>query len=262
MNKALFMKILKIAGNVLTYAFMAVCLALVIFSFSFKKTSDDALTIFGMQARIIQSDSMEKSEFTNVSKYDIKSIPVKSLVFIQTVPEDEKDAEKWFNSLKVGDVLTFRYVYNGQVTITHRIVKIEDKKEPSGGRIITLEGDNKTATNNLMQQTLDTSRHFDPTCYNYIIGKVTGQSHFLGLALYAVNTPVGMFCIVVLPCLIIIIMEIVRIVSVFSEEKRKKAEAEKEQKDAEIELLKQQLAAALQDKNEAPQQESIEKGVD
>ena len=57
-------------------------------------------------------------------------------------------------------------------------------------------------------------------------------------------------------------MEIVRIVSVFSEEKQKKVEAEKEQKDAEIELLKQQLAAALQDKNEDPQQESIEKGVD
>ena len=73
MNKALFMKILKIAGNVLTYAFMAVCLALVIFSFSFKKTSDDALTIFGMQARIIQSDSMEKSEFTNVANTTSKA---------------------------------------------------------------------------------------------------------------------------------------------------------------------------------------------
>ena len=241
MNKLLLKKIFKIASNVLLYGFMALCAALVITSLIMKRNSDDALTLFGYQARIVQSDSMEKSELTDVSNYKIKDIPVKSLVFIETVPEDETEAEQWFAELEVGDVLTFRYVYNGQVTITHRIVKIEEKT--TGGRILTLEGDNKNASTNLSQQILDTSLHFDLTNYNYTIGKVTGQSFLLGLLIYAMNTPVGTFCIVVIPCLIIIIMEIIRIVNVLGEEKRKKATAVAEEKQVEIELLKQQLAA-------------------
>ena len=241
MNKLLLKKIFKIAFNVLLYGFMALCAALVITSLIMKRNSDDALTLFGYQARIVQSDSMEKSELTDVSNYKIKDIPVKSLVFIETVPEDETEAEQWFAELEVGDVLTFRYVYNGQVTITHRIVKIEEKT--TGGRILTLEGDNKNASTNLSQQILDTSLHFDLTNYNYTIGKVTGQSFLLGLLIYAMNTPVGTFCIVVIPCLIIIIMEIIRIVNVLGEEKRKKATAVAEEKQVEIELLKQQLAA-------------------
>ena len=241
MNNPLLKKIFKIASNVLLYGFIALCAVLVIASLIMKRNTDDALTLFGYQARIVQSDSMEKSELTDVSDYKIKSIPVKSLVFIETVPEDEAAAEKWFAELKVGDVLTFRYVYNGQVTITHRIVHIEEKS--TGGRILTLEGDNKNASTDLMQQTIDTSEHFDLTNYNYTIGKVTGQSFLLGLLVYAINTPVGMFCIVVVPCVIIIIMEIIRIVNVFSEDKQKKATEEKAKKDEEIELLKKQLAA-------------------
>ena len=241
MNNPLLKKIFKIASNVLLYGFIALCAVLVIASLIMKRNTDDALTLFGYQARIVQSDSMEKSALTDVSDYKIKSIPVKALVFIETVPEDEAAAEKWFAELKVGDVLTFRYVYNGQVTITHRIVHIEEKS--TGGRILTLEGDNKNASTDLMQQTIDTSEHFDLTNYNYTIGKVTGQSFLLGLLVYAINTPVGMFCIVVVPCVIIIIMEIIRIVNVFSEDKQKKATEEKAKKDEEIELLKKQLAA-------------------
>ena len=240
MNKPLLKKIFKIASNVLFYTFIALCAVLVIVSLFMKKNADDALSFFGYQARIVQSDSMAKSELTDVSNYKIKSIPIKSLVFIQTVPEEEAEAEEWFADLKVGDVLTFRYVYNGQVTITHRIVKIEEKA--TGGRILTLEGDNKNASANLSQQILDTSLHFDLTNYNYAIGKVVGQSLFLGFSIYAINTPVGMLCMVIIPCLIIIVMEIIRIVNVLGEEKRKKATELAEEKQLEIELLKQQLA--------------------
>ena len=240
MNKPLLKKIFKISSNVLFYIFIALCAVSVIASFYMKQNSDDALTLFGYQARLVQSDSMAKSELTDVSNYKIKSIPIKSLVFIQTIPEEEASAEEWFADLKVGDVLTFRYVYNGQVTITHRIVKIEEKA--TGGRILTLEGDNKNASVNLSQQILDTSLHFDLTNYNYAIGKVVGQSLFLGFSIYAINTPVGMLCMIIIPCLIIIVMEIIRIVNVLGEEKRKKATELAEEKQLEIELLKQQLA--------------------
>ena len=207
-------KIFKTISNLLFYTFIAICAVLILASLNMKKNSDDALTIFGFQARIVQSDSMEQSELTDVSEYDIKSIPIKSLVLIQTVPEDEAKAKEWFDNLEVGDVLTFRYVYNGQITITHRIVKIDDSKP--NGRILILEGDNKNASINLMQQTLDTSKHFDLTNYNYTVGKVIGQSHFLGLLIYALSKPIGMFSIIIIPCVIIIVLEIIRIVNVLS----------------------------------------------
>ena len=119
---------------------------------------------------------MDKCELTDVSGYRIKSIPVKSCIFVQVAPEDEEQKKEWYARLKVGDVLTFRYVYTRQETITHRIVSIEEKD--SGGYIITLEGDNKNADSEQLRQTIDTSLTDSP---NYIIGKVTGQSYFLGI---------------------------------------------------------------------------------
>ena len=46
-------------------------------------------------------------------------------------------------NVKVGDVLTFRYVYATQVTITHRITSITE--EANGEFIIELAGDNKNS---------------------------------------------------------------------------------------------------------------------
>lgn len=250
-TRLIFKKVLKIVSNVVCYGFIALCLVLVVASYKMKKDVDRTLTVFGYQARIVQSDSMEKCEATDVSDYEIKSIRVKSLVFIQTVPVDEEEAEEWFADLKVGDVLTFRYVYNGQITITHRIVEIQEK--PTGGRLLILEGDNKNASGQLMKQTLDTSLHFDLTNYNYTIGKVTGQSWLLGLLIYAVNSTMGMLFIVVVPCLIVIVMEVVKLISVFHKDKNEKILVEKQEQEAEIARLKSELAA-LQSKKENHEQ--------
>lgn len=230
----------KIAAKVLFYVFISVCAILIIASFSMKKDANDAFTVLGFQARIVLSDSMEECESTDVSQYPIKSIPVKSVVFIEMVPEDELEAKAWFNELEVGDVLTFRYVYGGQMTITHRIVTIDDSNP--NGRILTLEGDNKNASTNLMQQTLDTSQQFNATNYNYTIGKVKGQSQTLGLLVYALNTPVGMLCMVVFPCLIVVFMESIKISNLLQEEKFKKLAEEQAQQQADFELIKQQFA--------------------
>ena len=50
-------------------------------------------------------------------------------------------------------------------------------------------------------------------------------------------------CLIILPSLIVIALEIVKIVSVLGAEKREKAKAEAEKKEAEIEALKRRLAA-------------------
>lgn len=227
---------LKISGSVLLYLIIAVALFVLVVSVSAKKDVDGTATVFGKQLRFVQSDSMESCEQTDVSGYKIKSIPVKSCVFIEVVPEEEEKQAEWYKNLSVGDVLTFKYVYTRQETITHRIVDIKEKE--SGGYLITLMGEN--ADSNLLSQTIDTSLIDSP---NYIIGKVTGQSYLLGLAVYALNTPVGLICFIIIPCLIIIAFEVMRLIKVFGKDKKEKIKAERQKQADEIEELKRQLAA-------------------
>ena len=231
-------KICTIAANVLTYAFLAICIFVLAIAISSKKDSDGAATVFGKQLRFIRSDSMEKSTYTDVSNYKIKDLPKKTLIIVETVPKNEVKREEWFSKLRVGDVLTFRYVFVSQETVTHRITSIEKKE--TGGYIIKLKGDNATSKNSTGTQVIDTSA---TESLNYVIGKVTGESRFLGVLIYALKTPVGIVCIVILPSVIIIGWELVKIIGVLQEGKRKKAKEESEKQQSEIEALKRQLAA-------------------
>ena len=132
------------------------------------RTGTGTQSVFGYQMRIVQSNSMEKCEETDVSEFEIRDIPVDSVIFIEVVPEENPEA--WYESLKVGDVLTFRYTYLREEVLTHRIVKISERE---GGRYeITLRGDNKNSDLNTLEQTISEEQ---------IIGKVVGQSHVLGL---------------------------------------------------------------------------------
>ena len=232
-------KIVKTAGTVLVYILAAVCVFALVLTIASKKDADGAATVFGYQFRIVQSDSMAKSEYTDDSEFEISSFPVKTMLFIQTVPKDEAEAKAWYGELEVGDVLTFRYKYGATAeTITHRIVEIEEREE---GYEIKLEGDNKASEyHQTLTQTIYTWER--ETSYNYVIGKVTGKSVALGWLVYALKTPVGIVCIVILPCLIVIVWEIIRIVNVIGEDKRKKEQEKAKQAQDEIEELKRKLA--------------------
>ncbi len=229
-------KVLGIILNILTYLFFAICIFALVLSVTAKRDADGAVSLWGKQMRVVVSDSMAKSDQTDVSGYEIKDIPIRSLLFIDLVPEDEAEAEKWYAGLKAGDVLTFRYVYVQQETITHRITEITKKE--TGGYIIELEGDNKASDANTLSQTIDTSLTDSP---NYVIGKVTGQSYPLGLLTTALKSPVGIICIVIIPCVIIAIFEIFRLVNALTENRRKKEREEQEKRNAEFEEMKRQL---------------------
>ena len=157
-------------------------------------------------------------------------------MFVQVAPKDEAKKAEWYASLKVGDVLTFKYAYGTQVVITHRIVGIEPQE--SGGYKISLQGDNKSSPDAAGTQVIYTA---DATSYNYVIGKVTGQSYLLGLAVYALKTPVGIVLIVIVPCLIIIALRVIQIIGVIGADKEEKRKAEQESQKNEIEELKRQL---------------------
>jgi hypothetical protein len=235
-------KVLTIIGNVLLYCFIAVALFAVIVSISAKKDPDGTATVFGYQMRVVQSESMEKCDQTDVSKYKIKDIPLRSVGFVETVPEKESDAVVWYGKLKKGDVLTIKYRYvREQLTITHRIVNDPVYNEATGGYIIKLEGDNKYADSDVLEQEIDTSRIGDVNYFHEVVGKVEKVSYPIGLLLYALTQPVGLICIVILPCLIIIVFEVIKIVRVFGREKKEKDQVEKEKQQSEIEELRRQL---------------------
>ena len=239
-------RVCKIAGNVLLYVVLAIALFVVVLSIATKKDADGAATVFGKQIRIVRSDSMEKCEETDVSGFDIKDLPIKTLLVIDVVPTDAEEAKEWYKSVREGDVLTFRYKYTEQVTITHRVIKITEKE---GGYIIELAGDNK-ASEDTLTQVIDTS---DTESYNYVIGKVVWANFPLGWLVYALKTPAVVTCVIIIPCLIIIVLEIVKIVNVLGDGKREKIKEEAQKKDAELEELKRRLAALENKENQENQ---------
>jgi len=232
-------KILNIISGIITYIFLAICIFAVVTTIVSKRSGDGTTTVFGYQMRLVLTDSMAKNVLTDVSGYEIKSIPAKSLVFVKVMPDDPVEATAWYRSLKVGDVLTFKYVYTTQETITHRIVDIQEKS--TGGFIITLEGDNKSSTSGQLKQVIDTSI---PNNMNYVIGKVVGQSRVLGFILNITRQPAGLALIIIVPCVIIIIFEIGKIMKAIKQEKS----AAVEQKPQEQEVKKPETPSVKPEK--------------
>ena len=230
-------KIGNIIGNVVMYIFLAICIFAIILTVFSEKDVDGASEIFGYQMRVVTSDSMGKSEYTDVSGYKIKSIPINSMVFVKMLPEDAVEKEEWYDGIEIGDVITFRYLYSSQVTITHRVVdKVENGE---GGWIFYLEGDNKNSDSDLLKQVINTSETNSP---NFIIGEVVGQNYLFGLFLSILKKPIGTICLVIIPCFIIILLEVLRIVGVVNADKKKREQDEMAKKDEELEALRRKLA--------------------
>lgn len=211
MNREQVKKIARIASTVLLFLIVIACGIAMILAMIAKRADSDAPTLFGYQLRVVTTDSMAECDLTDVSDYEVGSIPAGSLVFIKTMPEDVTEAEAWCRDLKVGDVLTFRYTYAEEVTITHRIIAITEKE--TGGYLIELAGDNKNSTTyNQLTQTIDTSIAVRS---NYIVGKVTGQSELLGTI---AGRPTAILLMVLLVGFLVILIEAIRFVSLLQKQ--------------------------------------------
>ena len=141
------------------------------------KGADGASQVFGYELRIVTSDSMDKCAQTDVSAYEIGSIKKNTMIAIEHVPSREAEAYDWYSNVKVGDVLTIRYAYDRQVTITHRVTAINPNLD-GDGYIIELAGDNKNSDSTQLFQTIDTS---ELESHNYVIGKVVWTSYVFGV---------------------------------------------------------------------------------
>lgn len=229
-------KIFRVISAVLLYLFLGICLVALVLTILSRKDSTGAVELFGYRMLIVSSDSMAECEQTDVSEYEIQSIPLRSMVFVESVPTDAEEANEWYANLAVGDVLTFRYVYTNQVTITHRITSITPTAD---GYIIELAGDNKNSDSEQMTQIIDTS---DGNSMNYVLGKVVGQNYPLGFFTSLLKETVGLVLIVIVPCFIVLLLEVIKIVSVLNADKKQRAQEEQIKKDSEIEELKRRLA--------------------
>lgn len=256
MSRVKAKKISKIALDVVTYIFLALCIFTVVVTVLSKRDVDGAAEIFGYQMRVVTSDSMAECELTDVSSFKIKDIPVRSMIFVKVMPDDPAKADQWYRDVREGDVLTFRYVYNTQVTITHRVVTVNEKE--TGGFVIDLVGDNKNSESDQLYQSIDTSIPNNP---NYVIGKVVGQSYVLGVVMSFLRQPLAIALLIILPCFIIIMMEVAKIVKVLSADKKKRDEEEMAKKEDELEELRRRLAeleAQKQSSAEAPAESPTE----
>lgn len=235
-------KVLKTTGkivlNVLVWLFIILCVLGVFVTIMGKKTSDGTTNVFGMQMRIVTSSSMEECEYVDVSDYDIEDIPIKSMVFIELVPDDPIERDAWYNSLEKGDVLTFSYVFfNEPAIITHRIVEIEHRGV--GDHVITLQGDNRTSEEGVGTQTIYTIKD---SPLDYVIGKVVWQSYPLGLFVQAIREPVGLVCMIIVPASFIAIWEVIKIIGMCTAGKRQRAREKSEEQQNELDELKRRLA--------------------
>lgn len=249
-KKSPIKKIINIVSGVILVFFIVLAVFSLILTIT-AKNNNGAATIFGTQIRYVLTESMEECEKCkegekceeckeiDISKCDIGSISKDSMIFIETVPEDTAEAAKWYDALKVGDVLTFTYDYGGtQQVITHRIV---DKITKPGGYEIHLRGDNKNSKSDPGIQIIDTSTP-PGEATKYVIGKVTGQCYVFGWFISLLKKPIGLVLIIIVPALIIIGYEMIKIVNLLSKEKRKKANEKIAEQNDEIEELRKKLA--------------------
>ncbi len=158
----------------------------------------NSLDFSDTQVLVVISGSMDGEPRT---EYEIDTIPVESMVFVREVPSDPDEAQEFYSSLRVGDVLTFDYrhpVSGKSMVVTHRIVSIS---ESGGVYTYTMAGDSiaDDPTNSSTQTVTSDSGD--------VIGKVTGVSHWLGVLTVFLSHWYGKAVLILIPCAILIVSE-------------------------------------------------------
>ena len=160
---------------------------------------------------IDQSNNLKKglqkpalvSAYTIVSPSMVPSINVLDVIVTTRVSDPSK--------IKVGDVITFNstdYRSSG-VTVTHRVRKIEKTRD--GKYLFTTKGD----ANN----TEDATRQ----PFSSIYGKVLIRIPKLGYIQYILSSVLGWVCLIIIPTVIIIGLDIIKIIKTIKNDSRMKS---------------------------------------
>ena len=249
-------KIVNIILDVLFVAFAVFAITAIIFR-STTSNNKNGRSINGTQLRTVQTGSMAENNHIDpetYKTYEIKTLPINTLISIKEVTE--KNSDKFYSDLKVGDVVTFVYYTTinnkkGQYVFTHRLTA---KDEVTDGYRLTLMGDAEKPSGGV--QIVYTNPTTAEQSFSYVIGKVTWSNHPVGEVVSFVKSRNGILFLVVLPCSLLFIYEIGKIIYLINKDKKAKkqlkmaeTETQLNSSQAEIEALKAQLAA-LQNKEE------------
>ena len=216
--------------NILSYCFIFIAAIFTITTINLKENPKEGITLYNHQMMVVETESMEKNELVNVENCKIKSIKKNSLIIVKIV--NEKDPYSFYKDIEINDVLTFKYmVGNNQETITHRVINKISKDE---GFIFELRGDNINEDGTTSIQVIDTT---EVDSFNYIIGKVETTSYFLGVILTMLKSQIGIVGVIIIPCIILIFFEVIKIINEINKEKIQK----EKDKDQELLELKQKL---------------------
>ena len=259
-------KIISIVLDALFISFAAFAVVAIIFR-NTTSNNKNGNSINGYQLRTVETGSMAENNHIDpetYKSYSIKTLPVHSLIRIKEVTE--KNQEKFYEDLKVGDVVTFVYYTNingkvGQYVYTHRLI---EKAPAVDGYKLTLMGDAEQASGGV--QVVYTNPITAEQAFSYVIGKVVWSNHAMGEVVSFLKARTGILVLVVIPCTLLCLFEIGKIVFYVTKDKKEKklikegeTQAELDSNQAEIENLKAQLAALQNKEQEA---EKVEEEID
>lgn len=229
--------VLKIVGNVVFYLVIAALLLFSIMNINGGAKNEGFPNIFGKGILSVQSNSMTGDNEDSFVKGD--------LLLVDVFDKDD------FNSLEVGDVVTF-YDTTIKALNTHRIVYIS-KDSQGNVELVAVEGDlavkeygvyNPETTSSATNKWLEDNGHVALLSADEIKGIMTGKIGGAGKVLDNLQT-YWLFYFV-LPVLVFLFFEVFMVVkNVMALQAEKNKIANKEQNEAELEAQKELLRAQI-----------------
>lgn len=228
------MKILIIVRSIFVWLFVALAVAMMVFTVVSVSTFDRAdRSLFGYKAFIVLSDSMSKTDFD-----------AGDLVLIKQVDP---------STLKEGDIISYtsQNAASFGETVTHKIRKLTTDAEGEAGFITygtTTDTDDETVVT-----------------YPFVLGKYSFSIPKVGLFFQFLKTTPGYIVCILVPFMILILIEGVRCIRVFKKyksEQQAELQAERDkiaEERAETQRMMQELLAM---KKEMEQSQSQSENAD
>lgn len=228
------MKALKIIRSIITWAFVALAVCMMIFTVVSVSTFDRAdRNLFGYKAFIVLSDSMSKTDFD-----------AGDLVLVKEVDP---------STLKEGDIIAYtsQNTANFGETVTHKIRKLTTDAEGNPGFVTygtTTDTDDETVVT-----------------YPYVLGKYQTNIPKVGKFFQFLKTTPGYIVCILVPFLILILIEGIRCISLFKKykaEQQAELQAERDKIEADRAETQRMMQELLAMKKEMEQKEKQSESSD
>ena len=190
-------KVLRIVGNVLIWIFIIFAALTTVLAFAAQSSSDGVPAIAGRAILTVQTDSMARSA-VDEGKVKLEDGWEQGFNSGDIIIGKKLTTEE-MQSLKVGDVITFRADLDGNGTDelnSHRIIEVT--QNAAGEVAYVTRGDNNPGQDN------------DPVSWQYIICRYTGtRLAGLGKVLDFLQTSTGFLVVIVLPLVAFFVFELI-----------------------------------------------------